>query len=366
MKSLDMSGQLDEMLRLKLLPELIAAEKASEQDERFDLKIGEPASAAVDGSAVEEQGEVASPSGHPGRAAVLTDGSKTKIQSRGFSESGQIDIDPESKDSSALNLEFLLPSTTAGLLGRLQQFEILRVIGQGGTGIVLEGFGTPLLRSVAIKALAPRSYADALARQRFCREARAMASLDQRLAREGRLPVAEVLRIGMQVASSLTAAPSNFGRSLRNGSARQSGRTPGRFWECRSVATASGWRRGRTMRRSGFSIFPPMRNWRLCQRTLQFGGWRFPMRVTICRSAAAPDRSRFGTRNLDNGRSRPSVIPEQLPERRSPSTTAPSRARVLTRPRVCGMRKREASSSHRKGTAVASTALPFPRMAHEL
>ncbi len=176
MKSLDMSGQLDEMLRLKLLPELIAAENASEPDKRFDLKIGEPASAAVDGSAVEEQGEVASPSGHPSRAAVLTDGSKTKIQSRGFSESGQIDVDPESKDSSASNLEFLLPSTTAGLLGLLQQFEILRVIGQGGMGVVLEGFDTLLQRSVGITVLSPRSCADSLARQCFCREARAMAS----------------------------------------------------------------------------------------------------------------------------------------------------------------------------------------------
>lgn len=238
MKSLYMSGQLDEMLRLKLLPELIAAENTSEPGKRRDSKIGEPASAVVDGCAVEEQVEVASPSGHPNRAAVLTDGSKTKIQSRGFSESGLIDVDPESKDSSASNLEFLQPSTTAGSLGRLQQFEILRVIGHGGMGIVLEGFDTLLQRSVAIKVLSPRSHADVLARQRFCRESRAMASLvhdhvvgiyqvtptnegnlpffvmplirgeslDKRLAREGRLPVAEVLRIGMQVASGLTTA----------------------------------------------------------------------------------------------------------------------------------------------------------------
>lgn len=139
------------------------------------------------------------------------------------------------KDSST---NFLLPPTDPAYLGRLAHFDVMRVIGRGGMGIVLESFDTRLQRNVALKVLDPELAHDETARQRFCREARAAASithenvvaihqvehassgelpylvmqliagetLEQRLLREGRLPLKEIVRIGLQVAQGLAAA----------------------------------------------------------------------------------------------------------------------------------------------------------------
>lgn len=122
------------------------------------------------------------------------------------------------------------------MLGRLGRYEIERIIGAGGMGIVLKGFDSELNRPVAIKLLAPNLARVGAARQRFAREARAAAavvhehvvpihnvesehaqpflvmqfipgeSLQTRVEREGPLSVAEILRIGQQAASGLAAA----------------------------------------------------------------------------------------------------------------------------------------------------------------
>lgn len=137
-----------------------------------------------------------------------------------------------------LSLDFLQPSTDGAYLGRLAHFDVMRVLGRGGMGVVLEAFDSKLQRHVAIKVLDPDLANDDLARQRFCREARAAASvthenvvavhqversgeeglpylvmqliagetLEQRLKREKKLPVKEIVRIGMQAASGLAAA----------------------------------------------------------------------------------------------------------------------------------------------------------------
>ncbi|MGD9648821.1 MAG: WD40 repeat domain-containing serine/threonine protein kinase [Pirellulales bacterium] len=137
-----------------------------------------------------------------------------------------------------LSLEFLLPASDAAYLGRLAHFDVMRVIGRGGMGLVLEAFDSRLQRNVAVKVLDPELRDDETARQRFCREARAAASithenvvavhqvekagehelpylvmqlitgesLEQRLARDGRQPFREVVRIGMQAAHGLAAA----------------------------------------------------------------------------------------------------------------------------------------------------------------
>ncbi|MBC7819248.1 MAG: serine/threonine protein kinase [Planctomycetaceae bacterium] len=142
------------------------------------------------------------------------------------------------RDLSKLKLDFLGPPSDPAYLGRLDHFDIARVIGRGGMGIVLEGFDSHLRRSVAIKVLDPQLQENDVARQRFCREARAAASiahehvvamhhvaksdgdgvpylvmqliqgesLEARIAKEGRLPVKDVLRIGMQTAAGLAAA----------------------------------------------------------------------------------------------------------------------------------------------------------------
>lgn len=176
MKTLDVLEHFDKTVQQKPQSDLFAVGQVLDSVADVDLKISEPDEVIVEVPGVDEQVEVANPSGRSNRAAVLLDGSKTKIQSRGFSESGSIEADPESNDSNAPNLDFLLPSKTDGSLGRLQQFEILRVMVQGGMGLVLEGFDSLLQRPVAIKVLSPRSRADVLALRRFCRESRAMAN----------------------------------------------------------------------------------------------------------------------------------------------------------------------------------------------
>lgn len=137
-----------------------------------------------------------------------------------------------------LSLDFLQSSTDGAYLGRLAHFDVMRVLGRGGMGVVLEAFDSKLQRHVAIKVLDPDLANDDLARQRFCREARAAASvthenvvavhqversgeeglpylvmqliagetLEQRLKREKKLPIKEIVRIGMQAARGLAAA----------------------------------------------------------------------------------------------------------------------------------------------------------------
>jgi WD40 repeat protein/serine/threonine protein kinase len=132
-------------------------------------------------------------------------------------------------------LDFLRPSNKPGCLGTIGQYEINCIIGQGGMGLVLKAHDTKLHRVVAIKVLAPELAANAPAKQRFLREARAAAAvthphvvtihavdedrvpylvmelvdgmtLRQKLDTVGMLEVKEILRIGSQIAHGLAAA----------------------------------------------------------------------------------------------------------------------------------------------------------------
>ena len=133
-------------------------------------------------------------------------------------------------------VNFLKPSQREDALGRLDDIDILDVIGVGGMGIVLKGFQPELNRPVAVKVLAPHLATSGAARQRFAREAQAAAaimhpnvmpilavnstgslpylvmpfvaceSLQQRLDRDGGLPIVDVLQIGLQVSRGLAAA----------------------------------------------------------------------------------------------------------------------------------------------------------------
>ena len=134
-----------------------------------------------------------------------------------------------------LPLDFLDPSDEPNSLGRLAQYEITEVAGQGGMGIVLKGIDTKLSRVVAVKVLAPVLASNPTARRRFLREAKAAAavshdhvvtiyavdeaclpylvmefidgqSLQQKIDRQGQLSLKEILRIGRQVAAGLAAA----------------------------------------------------------------------------------------------------------------------------------------------------------------
>lgn len=133
-------------------------------------------------------------------------------------------------------LESLAPTDDPEMLGRLDDYEIVGVVGVGGMGVVLKGYDRSLRRIVAIKIMAPHLAGSGSARTRFQREARAAAaithdnvidiygvseanglpylvmpyargpSLQQRIDEGGPLSVPEVLRIGRQIAAGLAAA----------------------------------------------------------------------------------------------------------------------------------------------------------------
>lgn len=122
------------------------------------------------------------------------------------------------------------------MLGRIGRYDVERLIGSGGMGIVFKGFDTELNRPVAIKVLAPSIAFHGGARQRFSREAKAAAavvhehvvpiynvessgelpylvmhfaqgdSLQNRIDKKGPLELKEILRISQQIASGLAAA----------------------------------------------------------------------------------------------------------------------------------------------------------------
>ncbi|MCC9602478.1 serine/threonine protein kinase [Stieleria sp. JC731] len=160
-------------------------------------------------------------------------------KSTGSESSGSGEVDPgPTIETPAVNLPFLKPSDDPAYIGKLKHFEVARVIGRGGMGIVLEAFDTQLQRTVAIKVLNPEYDKNDLARQRFCREARAAAAishehvvamhnvakeddggiaflvmqyiegetLEKRLTQSKPLPPIEAARIAMQIAAGLAAA----------------------------------------------------------------------------------------------------------------------------------------------------------------
>ena len=132
--------------------------------------------------------------------------------------------------------QLLSPASHPELLGRIGRYDVERLIGSGGMGVVFKAHDSELNRPVAIKILAPYLSSSGPARKRFAREARAAAavvhehvvpiynveterevpflvmhyiageSLQGRIDREGALELCEILRIGMQVASGLSAA----------------------------------------------------------------------------------------------------------------------------------------------------------------
>jgi urea transport system substrate-binding protein len=139
-------------------------------------------------------------------------------------------IEPASRPSQTF--PFLAPAERPDELGRLGPYRIKGVLGQGGMAVVFDAEEPHLRRQVALKVLR-LDKTDATMRERFLREARALASLphdhivhlyqvgedegvpyfameklrgeslEARLHRDGSLPVAEALAVAHEVAKGL-------------------------------------------------------------------------------------------------------------------------------------------------------------------
>lgn len=130
---------------------------------------------------------------------------------------------------------FLEPPTKPGGIGCLGDYELIRVLGEGGMGIVFEADDKRLGRKVALKVLRPE-LTDESFRQRFEREGKISSSiqddniclvyqvgvhnsvsymameflkgedLDEKLKRDGWLPIPVVFKIAKQMALGLAVA----------------------------------------------------------------------------------------------------------------------------------------------------------------
>jgi serine/threonine protein kinase len=157
----------------------------------------------------------------------------------GFSKQGETASPTAALTASELEAAdhaYLAAAQTPEELGWLGSYRVLSELGRGGMGVVFRAEDSCLKRAVALKVMRPWLAENPAARQRFVREAQAAASVthaniiriyqvsedrgvpflamellagetvEQRLAREGRLPLADVLRVGREIAEGLAAA----------------------------------------------------------------------------------------------------------------------------------------------------------------
>ncbi len=144
---------------------------------------------------------------------------------------------PPSEDEAGPALyPFLAPPVEPDELGQLSKYRVLKLLGEGGMGLVFLAEDIYLQRLVALKVLKPEAAQDTKHRQRFLREARLMAKLkhdcivtvydvgqdrdlpflameylegeplEDRLERADPLPLSLVVFIGKEVARGLAAA----------------------------------------------------------------------------------------------------------------------------------------------------------------
>lgn len=145
------------------------------------------------------------------------------------SQSSEVQLGGETRN-------FLRRAEKPDELGRLGHFRVLKELGRGGMGVVYLAEDLRLLRHVAIKVMLPQFAELPHAKGRFLREARTAANIENdhiitihdvdedngvpfltmpvlkgeplnvRLKRDGKLPVKDVLRIGIEICDGLQAA----------------------------------------------------------------------------------------------------------------------------------------------------------------
>ena len=73
---------------------------------------------------------------------------------------------------------FLGPPKSPDEIGRLDRFRVLKLLGEGGMGMVFLADDPDLDRRVALKVMKPEAARDEQGRKRFLREARAAAAVE--------------------------------------------------------------------------------------------------------------------------------------------------------------------------------------------
>ncbi len=175
--------------------------------------------------------------GDPTKTMYLPIGKIQEVVSTWIGARDETRSDPHTLPSSLADFKSLLsPPQAADEIGRIGDFRVLRLLGVGGMAAVFEAEDTRLKRRVALKVLHPATAAKPGAIERFLREAQSAAALkhehvetiyhvglhqetpflvlellhgetlESHLARNGRLSVPEIIRIGREIAEGLAAA----------------------------------------------------------------------------------------------------------------------------------------------------------------
>ena len=84
----------------------------------------------------------------------------------------------ERRQGTSQYVAVLAPAQAADEIGRLGDYRVLKVLGAGGMGIVFEAEDPQLHRRIALKVMKPELAARPADRQRFLREAQAMAAIE--------------------------------------------------------------------------------------------------------------------------------------------------------------------------------------------